>query len=160
MVLYRRLLTQVDNMLRIGKLTDYAMLIMSQMARNPDTLMSATFLAETLHLSPPTVSKILKILSEASLVNSVRGAEGGYRLSRSAASITVADILAAMEGDLAMTECCESIGLCAIDSMCTMRENWRKINRMVHKLLSRFSLIDMIEPISLTGSIQGLFDVK
>lgn len=135
-------------MLRIGKLTDYAMLILSQMARVPHTVLSATSLAERLHLTTPTVSKILKILSEAGLVNSVRGAEGGYHLARSGADITVADIIAAMEGELAMTECCESTSLCAIDSMCTMRSNWRKINKMVHALLGRFTLIDMLEPLS------------
>jgi FeS assembly SUF system regulator len=147
-------------MLRIGKLTDYAMLIMSQMARQPELLMSATFLAEGLHLTTPTVSKILKMLSDAGLVNSVRGAEGGYRLARAAETITIADVIAAMEGDLAMTECCESISMCAIDSVCTMRENWRKINKMVQSLLARFTIIDMLEPIAVNGSIQGLFDVK
>jgi FeS assembly SUF system regulator len=147
-------------MLRIGKLTDYAMLIMSQMARQPDLLMSATFLADGLRLTPPTASKILKMLSDAGLVNSVRGAEGGYRLARPAVSITVADVITAMEGEVAMTECCESINLCAIESACTMRENWRKINKMVQTLLARFTIIDMIEPLTLTGSIQGLFDGK
>ena len=55
-------------MLRIGKLTDYAMLILSQMAKDPHSILSATFLAEALHLSVPTVSKILKMLSDASLL--------------------------------------------------------------------------------------------
>ena len=136
-------------MLRIGKMTDYAMLIMSQMARDPHLVLSATSLAENLHLSSPTVSKILKILSDASLVNSVRGAEGGYLLSRDSKKITVADVIAAMEGDLAMTECCESRDLCALDSVCELRGNWRKINKMVHSILARVTILDMLEPISL-----------
>jgi len=142
-------------MLRIGKLTDYAMLIMSQMAKSPETVLSATFLAETLHLTTTTVSKILKMLSDASLVTSVRGAEGGYRLARVATEITVANVIEAMEGELALTECCEGDGLCFIDSMCTMRENWRKINKMVHSLLARFTIIDMTEPLFITNRSEG-----
>ncbi len=135
-------------MIRIGKLTDYAMLILSQMARQADTVLSAASLADTLHLTTPTVSKVLKILSEGELVSSVRGAEGGYRLARPALEITVADIIAAMEGDFAMTECCEKSGLCAIDTMCTMRMNWRKINNIIHSLLGKLTIVDMLEPIS------------
>lgn len=142
-------------MLRIGKLTDYALLIMSQMARHPDSVLSATALAELLHLSGPTVSKILKMLSDASLVSSIRGADGGYHLARAANTITMADIIAAMEGELAMTECCESSGLCTIDSICTMRENWLQINKAVHALLARFTILDMLEPLNLQGLQNG-----
>ncbi len=140
-------------MLRIGKLTDYAMLIMSQMAKQPYAVMSATLLAEKLHLTTPTVSKILKILCEASLVSSVRGADGGYHLARAANEITVADVVAAMEGKIAMTECCDRTNLCVIDSLCTMRENWQKINKIVHSLLARFTILDMAEPISIQGLV-------
>lgn len=141
-------------MLRIGKMTDYAMLIMSQMAKKPGAILSASALAEALHLSVPTVSKILKMLSDANLVNSIRGAEGGYLLSKPAIEISVADIIAAMEGNLAMTECCESSGLCGIDSMCTMRDNWKKINKMVNAMLSTFTIEDMLKPLS-QGLIHG-----
>jgi FeS assembly SUF system regulator len=141
-------------MLRIGKLTDYAMLILTQMAREPDTVLSATVLAEILHLSTPTVSKILKILCDAGLVNSVRGADGGYHLAREAQYITVADVITAMEGAIAMTECCERSNLCALDSMCALRDNWRKINKIVHSLLAGFTIMDMTLPllINKTGS--------
>lgn len=133
-------------MIRIGKLTDYAMLIMSHMAKNPLSLLSATELADALHLTVPTVSKILKMLAEAGMVTSTRGAEGGYLLAKAANNITVADVIAAMEGDLAMTECCESIGLCTIDSMCALRENWRKINSMIHAMLSKVTILNMMAP--------------
>lgn len=141
-------------MIRIGKLTDYALLILSQMAKEPDSVLSATLLAETLHLSAPTVSKILKMLSDAGLVSSIRGAVGGYHLARPAAEISVADVIAAMEG-LAMTECCANAGLCAIDAMCTMRENWRTINQMVSSLLARFSIVDMTKPIQTHEVMHG-----
>lgn len=134
-------------MLRISKLTDYAMLIMSQMAKEPNLIISATQLAEILHLSGPTVSKILKMLADADLVRSVRGAEGGYHLSRSAEKITIADVIFAMEGELAVTECCESINLCAIDSVCTMKTNWRKINKAVKTFLTQLTIKDMLQPL-------------
>lgn len=135
-------------MLRIGKMTDYAMLIMSHMAKTPGVTLSAAALAEVLHLTAPTVSKILKILADADLVTSIRGAEGGYHLSKSAEQITLVDIIAAMEGDLALTECCDMQGLCTIDSLCTLRENWKKVNKMVKSLLSNLTILDMCKPLS------------
>lgn len=143
-------------MIRIGKLTDYAMLILSHMAKHDSAVLSAASLAEALHLSPPTVSKVLKILSDGQLVSSIRGAEGGYHLARKATEISLADIIAAMEGDFAMTECCEKNGLCAIDTMCAMRENWRKINNIIHALLGKLTLVDMLEPISAAKAGQVL----
>ena len=131
------------------------MLILSAMAKEPDVVMSATFLAESLHLSAPTASKILKILGDANLVTSVRGAVGGYRLGRPAADISVAAVIAAMEGDLAMTECCETTNLCSLGTMCAMQENWLKINGLIKELLSRFSILDMIGPLSLEGVLNG-----
>lgn len=134
-------------MLRIGKLTDYAMLVLIEMAKSPTSVLSATALAERLGLMPPTISKVLKILAESKLVLSIRGAEGGYHLAKPAAEITVAEVIAAMEGNLAMTECCDDTTLCAIESMCAMRDNWRQINGMVRTLLNRFSILDMLTPL-------------
>jgi FeS assembly SUF system regulator len=134
-------------MIRLGKLTDYAMLIMSQMARDPDSVLSAAVIAEGLHLSPPTVSKILKMLAEGDLVGSVRGVDGGYHLAREAQKISIADVITAMEGNMGMTACCESADLCAIQSMCTMKDNWKKINKMVYSLLAKLTIGDMLKPL-------------
>lgn len=138
-------------MLRIGKLTDYALLIMSQIAKKPGCILSATALADSLHLKTPTVSKILKILTDANLLQSVRGSVGGYQLNRSADCITVADIITAMEGELALTECCANINFCVIDSSCVLRENWIKINSLVKNFLTRVTLLDMLSPLALQG---------
>ncbi|HTM63193.1 MAG TPA: SUF system Fe-S cluster assembly regulator [Gammaproteobacteria bacterium] len=142
-------------MLKIGKMTDYAMLILSQMAKEPDAVMSATLLADTLRLSAPTVSKILKILGDAELVTSVRGAVGGYKLGKPAVQISVADVIAAMEGDLAMTECCETVNACSLGAGCAMRDNWFKINGLIKSLLSKLSILDMVGPLSLEGLLNG-----
>ncbi len=132
-------------MLRIGKLTDYAMLILRQMAKTPESVLSAASIAEHLSLTLPTVSKILKILSEAALVKSLRGAEGGYKLARLPAEITLADIIIAMEGEFAMTECCENTNLCLIDAICTMRGNWQIINKLIQSLLEKFTIEDIAD---------------
>lgn len=146
-------------MLRIGKLTDYALLIMSHMAKEPEVVLSASFLAETLHLTTPTVSKILKMLTDASLLFSIRGAEGGYRLARSAAEISVADIIIAMEG-LALTECCENAEICALNSSCALRDNWQRINQMVQNLLDHITLVDMLKPLSIKNLLSAEISTK
>jgi len=134
-------------MLRISKLTDYATLIMSCLASAYGQVQSATRIAELLHLSLPTVSKILKMLAEAKLVGAIRGAEGGYHLLRPAAEITLAEVIAAIEGQVAMTQCCEKTNLCALNGTCTVRDNWRTINRMIHGFLSRVTINEMTKPL-------------
>lgn len=134
-------------MLKIGKLTDYALLILSEMAKTPDAVLSATIIAERVRLPLPTVSKVLKMLAERALVSSVRGAEGGYHLVKSAEEISIADVVSAMEGGLAITECCESRDLCAVDASCGLSKNWQKINKMVYGLLANVSILDMQKPL-------------
>ncbi len=143
-------------MIRFGKLTDYAMLIMSHMAKEPHSILSATSLAEVASLSTPTVSKVLKMLAEAGLVSSIRGADGGYRLTRPAQAISLVDVIAAMEGEFAMTECCEKLDTCVINGKCLLRENWRKINSTIQSFLAELTILDMLEPLSLPNSLQRL----
>jgi len=131
------------------------MLVMSQMAKEPETVLSAAALAHALHLSVPTVSKVLKILAESGLVGSVRGAEGGYHLARKATEISVAEVISAMEGVMSMTVCCESASLCGIHASCTTKENWKKINKTIYAMLASLSLHDMLTPLP-----QGLFHGK
>ncbi|MEO8401634.1 MAG: SUF system Fe-S cluster assembly regulator [Gammaproteobacteria bacterium] len=134
-------------MLRISKLTDYATVILSFLALDPDRIASATALAEKTHLSIPTVSKILKILSEAGLVESFRGTGGGYKLARDAREITIAEIVTAIEGSLAMTECCAYENNCAIDSLCAIKENWKIINKIILTALGGVTLSEMTKPL-------------
>lgn len=135
-------------MLRISKLTDYATMIMCYLAFDPTNILSATRLAKELHLTGPTVSKILKMLAEGGLVKSFRGGVGGYQLTRPSTEITLADIVSAIEGKLAMTECCDSVNLCALDSLCSLKENWQIINKVILDSLRQITLIEM------TGSLK------
>jgi len=143
------LLIQVKKkMLRISKLTDYAIIILSHLVFNVERVTSAAWLAQKAHLTLPTVSKILKILTEAELVTSFRGQGGGYQLARSPTEITVADVVSAIEGKLAMTECCARVNDCALDSLCAVKENWRVINKMIFSVLAGLTLHDMIRPLA------------
>src|SRR5688500_1563728 len=115
-------------MLRVSKLTDYATVVMTALAQAGDGVSSAQGLAEQAHLEPPTVSKVLKLLAQAGLVESFRGARGGYRLARDAHAISVAEIVAAIEGPFGMTECSVHQGQCDYEPHCGVRGNWRKIS--------------------------------
>lgn len=142
-------------MFKISKLTDYAMLVMSLLAKDAALVLSAKAIASTLHLPQPTVSKILKILAESNLVESIRGAEGGYHLARSPSKISIADIIAAMEGEWALTECCTDKKLCTLESVCALKGNWRKLNHLVFSMLNRVSISDMLTPLSQEGFLYG-----
>ncbi len=135
-------------MLRISKLTDYSTVIMHQLALAPDRLYSANELAEKTRLSPPTVSKILKILQDSQLVDSMRGAHGGYQLARPANEISVTEIIRAMEGHLALTECSVRQGICTQENSCMIKHNWQLINRIILAALESISLADMTKPLT------------
>lgn len=135
-------------MLRLSKLTDYGTVLMTALARRPDEQRSAAELAADTHIAAPTVRKLLKRLTHAALVESSRGAHGGYRLARTPEDISVADVIAALEGPLGLTECSLHDGLCGIESDCSLRGNWRIINRAIRKALTEVSLAEMTEPVT------------
>ena len=87
-------------MLRVTKLTDYATVVLTALAARPGDVLSAPELAELAGLEAPTVAKVLKPLAQAGLVDGFRGANGGYRLARDAAEISLVEIVEAMEGPL------------------------------------------------------------
>ncbi|MBU6199848.1 MAG: SUF system Fe-S cluster assembly regulator [Xanthomonadaceae bacterium] len=133
-------------MLRVGKLTDYATEVMAALAAAPGRVHRAQELAERVRLELPTVSKLLKQLVQAGLVESFRGVNGGYRLARLPAQISIADIVIAMEGPIGMTECSAQAGLCDHESHCGVRVNWQRINQAIAAALAGVSLADMLGP--------------
>ena len=132
-------------MLRISKLSDYAILLMVELARDGE-LLSAHALAERVHVEVPTAGKVLKLLTQAGLLQSVRGAYGGYRVTRQAQHISVAEVIAAIEGPIAMTECSIEPGLCHQEDHCDLRSNWQRISVAVAQALQRVSLAEMSRP--------------
>ncbi|TXI49655.1 MAG: SUF system Fe-S cluster assembly regulator [Lysobacter sp.] len=133
-------------MLRVTKLTDYASVVLTVLAADADAVQSAAGLAERTGLEAPTVAKLLKPLAQAGLVQAFRGANGGYRLARPADDITLVEIVEAIEGPLAMTDCSVHDGHCGIEHSCGARANWRRINDVVADALRKVSLADMLAP--------------
>ena len=133
-------------MLRISKLTDYATVVMTVLAAAPESVHSAQDLAEKARLEVPTVSKLLKQLAQAQLVESFRGVNGGYRLAREPERISIADIVIAMEGPIGMTECSAHTGMCGHEPHCGVRVNWRRINQAIAQALDSVTLSDMVKP--------------
>ena len=137
-------------MLRISKLTDYGIMLSTYMAR--DSQMSrrnARELAAEAHLPLPTVNKILKMLAQEGLLLTHRGVNGGFSLARQPDAISVADIITALEGPLALTECSlYRPGVCQLEKQCPVRSNWQQINQVVLAALKRLTLAEMTHPLS------------
>ena len=135
-------------MLRISKLTDYGTVVMTELARNPRGVVSATDLASRLDITPATVSKLLKLLSKGKLVHSYRGSEGGYQLAQLPEDISVAAIIDVIEGPIALTECAEPVHCCSKEGECGVSGNWQLINRAVREALESVSLAEMVRPMT------------
>ncbi|MGC4028136.1 MAG: SUF system Fe-S cluster assembly regulator [Steroidobacteraceae bacterium] len=130
-------------MLRISKLTDYATVILARLACGEGQRHTAAGLARDSGLAAPTVSKLLKQLHHAGLVESTRGLRGGYRLARPAREISAAAILDALEGPLALTECATSTGQCEIRASCVVGGSWQRINLAIRQSLEEVTLAEL-----------------
>ncbi len=135
-------------MIRLTRLADYAVLLMTHMAqewrRNPVRVMNAADLARETHIPVPTVSKILGAMSRGDLLTSHRGHAGGYALSRAPEDISAADIISIIEGPIALTECLdERTDDCKIESLCGVRASWTRINDAITMALEGISLAQM-----------------
>ncbi|MDP3295582.1 MAG: SUF system Fe-S cluster assembly regulator [Nevskia sp.] len=142
-------------MLKIAKLTDYGTLVMTTLALEPAACLNAQELAARSHVAAPTVAKLLKLLVKGGLVVSTRGTHGGYRLARGAETITVADVVSALEGPIAITACAQHGGGCTIEGSCTSRSNWRLIDEAVRQALSAVTLAQMAAPRVQTARMYG-----
>lgn len=139
-------------MIRLSKQTDYGIVLMSQIAAAGDVRCNAPDLARETHLPLPMVSKILKLLVRGGLLESQRGVKGGYRLAKPAARINVAEIIASLDGPIAITECIDdSNEECSYESFCRVRTNWQRINHAVRSALEQITLEEMSEPWSAGG---------
>lgn len=127
-------------MLKLSRMTDYAAVVMAQIARHPQQPHAAAELAEAVQLPHPTVSKTLKMLVRAGLLESRRGAQGGYSLARPASQITASDIIAAIEGPVAVTECSHADGDCDLVSTCGVSDNWQRVSVAIRELLDSITL--------------------
>ena len=130
-------------MLKISKLTDYAAMLLRELALIYPSAASATDLSENLPVQLPTARKVLKQLSKANLINSTLGKDGGYVLSRPAAEISLENLISAIEGDLAITNC---VSGCDCKDQCGLESHWLKVNSVISNVLSKVSFADFIRP--------------
>lgn len=135
-------------MIRLSKLTDYAIVVMSAMANNGSAVHTVPQLAERTGVPAPTVSKLMKALVPAGLMTSQRGAAGGYTLAREPGDISIAAIITALDGPIALTACVDGAhdSQCGVESLCPMRGGWEKVNRAIRTALEEVTLSDMMTP--------------
>jgi FeS assembly SUF system regulator len=134
-------------MIRITREADYGILLMTGLAQADGQPRSAAALAQQRQLPLPMVSKILKALARAGLLISQRGVQGGYSLARSPADISAADIIGALEGPIAITECSgENHDSCPRLDHCEVSGHWPRINQAIHAALQGISLLEMSRP--------------
>jgi FeS assembly SUF system regulator len=131
-------------MIRISKLADYGTVIMAYLAHRSSESHNAKEIASATHIALPTVSKLLKQLSHEHLVESSRGAKGGYSLKIPAAKLTLAMIVNALDGGVALTECSHSKGMCAVESTCAIRRSFRNVSSVISDVLSKVTLAEML----------------
>lgn len=145
-------------MLKLGKLTDYAIAVMAQLARHganasdmPNSALSAAALAQDTGVPEPTVAKVLKVLARSELLASVRGVSGGYRLTRAPGQIKVGEIIEAMDGPIAIVSCVEPAEegkeSCNVAHRCAVRSKWAPVNSAIRTALYGVTLADMATPV-------------
>jgi len=144
-------------MIRLAKLTDYGLVLMTAMARHSRVQVhTARDLAEGTRLPLPTVSKLLKQLLQSGLLVSHRGNNGGYSLAKEPVETSIAEVIAAIEGPIALTECSTEItGLCDLERSCPIKTNQRTISDIVRGALQKVMLSDLAQPPQLTA-IRGV----
>ena len=133
-------------MLRITKMTDYAVLILSNLALHDNKLLTAKEIASETHISLPTTQKILKKLNRKNLVISKQGASGGYTLDSETKSLSVATLLEKLDGDLSITQCSSNDDQCEVEDFCNIGNAWQMINLRVQWALNDITLGDLIHP--------------
>ena len=132
-------------MVILSKLADYGVIIATHLAAHPERQMTAAVLAKETSLPRATVAKVLKALSHGGVVTGARGAAGGYRLAREAGAISIAAVVAAIDGMMGVTECAVHDD-CKRAHFCSTRPHWKRINDVVNTALSAVTLGDMANP--------------
>ncbi len=132
-------------MIKVSKLADYAVVILAELAKQGDVIMSASALSDLTHIQSPTIAKVLKILAKNDVVISVRGAHGGYKLAMPASDLTIERIISAIDGPVQVTSCVdEADNDCSLISCCSVQGRWGEVNRAIRGVLSDITLEHMI----------------
>jgi len=140
--------------LRLSRMTDYAVVVLAGLAREGAVpngqVQTAPGLAAATAIAEPTVAKVLKALGQAGLVESERGARGGYRLARPLAAMPLAEVIVAIDGPIALTACVDGGlgGGCEVEGHCAIRGRWDPVNAAIRQALAGISLADLAGPVA------------
>jgi FeS assembly SUF system regulator len=139
-------------MMRLSRLADFAVVLMTHVAQNHREMHSAAEMASATRLPAPTVAKVLARLCREGLLVSVRGVKGGYGLHRPAAAISVGAIIRAVDGPVTLTQCIKpGLGNCEVEAVCPSRRGLHALNMAVEKALDDVSLADIAMPLAATS---------
>jgi FeS assembly SUF system regulator len=133
-------------MIILSRLADYGVIVASHLAAEPARQVNAAAIAAATRLPPATVAKVLKRLAHAGIVAGARGAAGGYRLARSPADVSLAEVVAAIDGEIGVTQCASHVEGCERTHFCPTRPHWAHINRAVSEALRAVTLAEMGRP--------------
>jgi FeS assembly SUF system regulator len=134
-------------MIRLSRLADYAVMLMTHMANDRREVHNAFDIAAQTGLPAPTVAKVLAVLARGGLLVSQRGAKGGYQLARQPSDIPVSEIIVALDGPLALTSCIKpGTSTCGVETTCPSRYSLHRINDAVRRALADITLADVAAP--------------
>ncbi len=126
-------------------MADYGLVVLSQLARQPERHVTAGEIAASTQLPQPAVSKLLKQFAHVGILVSHRGAKGGYSMERVPDQITLAEIICAIDGPVTLVDCIDgSEGVCGIENCCPVRAPWRNVSEAIVRALADVSLGQMI----------------
>jgi FeS assembly SUF system regulator len=138
--------TRSEFVIILSRLADYGVIIATHLAGAPERQVNAAAVAEATKLPPATVAKVLKRLAHAGIVAGARGAAGGYRLARAPEAISIAAVVAAIDGEIGVTQCSSHVQGCERTDFCPTRPHWAHINRAVSQALGAVTLAEMVRP--------------
>lgn len=131
-------------MIKVSKMADYAVVVLASLAEGEGNLMNAGQISGATGLPEPTVAKVLKLLARENILQSVRGAAGGYRLSLPPAEIPVARVIAAIDGPISLTSCVDGAATCSFENRCSVKGRWNGVNLAIKNALENVTLVDML----------------
>jgi FeS assembly SUF system regulator len=143
-------------MIKLSRLTDYAIVIVAELSRTPGDIQAATTLSARTRIPEPTVAKVLKILARSRVLDSSRGVNGGYVMNRPLQDISIGEIIEAMNGPVSLTACVEDgEEECSVSGICLLKGRWTPVNDAIKNAFSSVRLSDMIKSVpSGSGSKQ------
>ena len=137
-----------NKMFKLSKMTDYAIVCLGILSNQSDKYLTASDVSRISGLNLSTVQKILKLLaSKSDLIETMRGSNGGYKISRVAERVYIIEVIEALEGPISITACIEGTSqACQSSNMCILEGNWNKVNEMIRNCFKKLSLFDLLYP--------------